>query len=86
MSILEKIVFIMGLLIILFPPVLFAFIEQSYMFLALYVVLLIAWKIGLRMLYCKKCINFACPFNAVNDETRNAFFEKNSVVKNAWEK
>lgn len=84
MSIIEKIVFISGLAIILLPPVLILFIQKSYLLILLYVSLLIGWKIVLRMFYCKKCINFACPFNVVDSETRNAFFDKNPVVKNAW--
>jgi len=74
------------LLIILLLPVVLLIIQQSFIFLSLYVVILIAWKIGLRSLYCKHCINFACPFNTVDDETRNVFFEKNPIVKKAWKK
>lgn len=86
MSIIEKTIFISGLLIIFSPPIFILSIQKSYLFLALYVVLLIAWKIALRTFYCKKCINFACPFNVVDDKTRNEFFDKNSAVKKAWRK
>jgi len=84
MSILEKIIFISGLLIILLPPVVFSLIKQSFISLSIYIAILIAWKIGLRTFYCKNCINFACPFNVVDDKTRNAFFDKNPIIKSAW--
>jgi hypothetical protein len=38
------------------------------------------------ILYCRHCMNFACPFNAVDDMMRIAFFEKNPGIKEAWGK
>lgn len=86
MSTLEKVVFILGLSIILLPPAFILLVQGNYLLLSLYILLLVAWKIGLRTIYCKHCINFACPFNAIDDETRESFFDKNPIVKNAWKK
>lgn len=86
MSITEKIIFILGLMIIFLPPVFILWIQKKYLFLLIYIVLLIAWKILLRIFYCKKCINFACPFNSVNNNVKDKFFNKNIIVKQAWKK
>jgi len=86
MSILEKIIFISGLVIILFLPIIILLIQQNYIYAIAYFLLLALWKFLLRIFYCNKCINFACPFNAVEDNTKDSFFDKNKVVKDAWEK
>jgi len=86
MSVLEKIIFYSGFIIMFFFPVVLLLLKQNYLFLIIYLILLTLWKIGLRTFYCKKCMNFACPFNSVDDETREAFFEKNPDIKKAWEK
>jgi len=33
---------------------------------------------------CALCINFSCPFNRVRKEQRDAYLEKNEVMKKAW--
>jgi len=85
-SITEKIVFISGFLIMLLPPLIFLIIQRNFVFASIYLVLLVGWKIGLRVSFCKKCINFACLFNAVGSDTRDSFFANNPVVRNAWKK
>lgn len=52
----------------------------------IYIALLEVWKIGLKLFYCKKCINFACPFKVVDNYVRDKFFHKNRIVKQAWKK
>lgn len=84
MTLPEKIIFILGFIIILSPPIIILIIQNLFIMLIVYLILLTGWKLLLRTFYCKKCINFACTFNAVNHETKNAFFEKNPVVKDAW--
>jgi hypothetical protein len=86
MSIFEKIVFFSGFVIILFPSIVLLIAQGHYLSLIFYIALLAAFKTGLKRLYCKRCMNFACPFNAVDEVTRNAFFEKNPVIKEAWGK
>lgn len=85
MSLLEKIIFFSGLLLIFAPPIVFLIISRDYIFLGFYGLLLLRWMTGMRNLYCSSCINFACPLNAVSDEVRNIFFEKNPVVGRAWQ-
>jgi hypothetical protein len=33
---------------------------------------------------CSRCMNFACPFNHVDQAVRDAFFDRNPVVAQAW--
>lgn len=86
MSISEKILFFSGFFVMLFPPIVLLAVQGHYLYLMFYIVLLTAYKTALKILYCKRCMNFACPFNVVDDETRNAFFEKNPDVTKAWGK
>lgn len=84
MSILEKIIFISGFAMILFPPIVILFIQQNFIFAIVYSILLVLWKFLLKVFYCNRCINFACPFNAVDNDTKESFFDKNEIVKVAW--
>jgi len=86
MSLNEKIVFYLGFTIILIYPITFFILENSYIFLGLYFVLIVLGKLALKKYYCTHCINFACPLNNVNEEIRNKFFSKNPVVRDAWKK
>ena len=86
MSVFEKIVFFSGFVVILFPPIVLLIVQRHYISLIIYIALLVAFKIGLKTLYCRHCMNFACPFNVVDDATTNIFFEKNPGIKAAWGK
>ena len=34
--------------------------------------------------FCTRCMNMACPLNSVRDEVREAFFDRNPSVAEAW--
>jgi len=78
MSVFEKFIFIAGLLVILLPPAVFLLLQQRFVLTAAYMILLIVWKILLRLGFCRRCINFVCPFNVVDQDTREIFREKNN--------
>ena len=40
----------------------------------------------LHIFYCSYCINSAYPLNAEKKKDCKEFFDKNSVVKEAWKK
>lgn len=40
----------------------------------------------LQIFFCPKCPNFSCPFNRVPKDEKDAYLDKNEVVKKAWEK
>lgn len=84
MSIFEKVVFYAGFIIIFAPPVILLILQKSYLFLILYIMLITAWKLGLNVYYCNRCINFACPFNNVKSEIRDKFLKKNIDIGKAW--
>ncbi len=86
MSILEKIIFITGLVIILISPIVILLIGHNFMFAIFYLILLILWKIGLKVFYCSRCINFACPLNAVEIDTKILFVDKNKKDKSTKRK
>lgn len=69
----EKAGFFAGLLLILLPPVFFLLLQGRYIYAAGYSVVLIGWKMALRRWYCRRCINFSCPLNAVEESAREDF-------------
>lgn len=73
----EKIVFLGGFLILVLYPVPFFVLGGFYWLLAIYALLLVVFALVLRTLFCTRCINFACPLNRVDEETRNIFRKKN---------
>ncbi|KNZ41721.1 hypothetical protein [Acetobacterium bakii] len=77
MNIPEKIIFFSGILFIFLYPVVLMAISQQFILLSLLMLFII---IGVSYMYrymCKKCMNFACPFNCVPQETREIFSEHN---------
>ncbi len=47
---------------------------------------ILVWLAGLQLFYCPFCVNFSCPLNKVPKDYIAAYLEKNSVIKEAWEK
>jgi hypothetical protein len=82
MSLLEKLLFLVGLFWILLLPLPLLIMNQMYVYSAGYVVVLIIWKVFLRVFYCSRCINLACPYNVVKKDVKKDFLEKNPVMKN----
>lgn len=86
LPVMEKFVFYSGICVIMGMPFIFIILQKRYLLLIIYTVLIILWKIRLKILYCNHCINFACPFNNVDAEVKNQFFIKNPSVRKAWRK
>ncbi len=84
MSFIEKAIFFGGLFLIFFYPFPFIILQSKWILTIIYAVLLVTDTILLRNLLCTRCMNFACPLNRVDKETRVQFFEHNPVVKEAW--
>jgi hypothetical protein len=72
-----------GLVVALFPVPLLA-LQEQWLLLVVYVVVLVAAFSALRTGYCTRCMNFACPLNAVGGDVRRRFWEKNPRVAAAW--
>jgi len=84
MSILEKIVFFSGFVIVWgYPLVILVFSGQWFLFLV-YIITTAGFFMTLINFLCVQCMNFACPLNRVAEDTRRMFFKQNPMVNNAW--
>ena len=83
MNFLETFIFFLGFILIMVPPALAFGLTERFLLMGIYLALLAVAFLGLHLFYCKRCINFACPLNAVKTKEREEFLEKNPVVKEA---
>ena len=84
MSILEKIVFFSGFVIVWgYPLVILVFSGQWFLFLV-YIITTAGFFMTLINFLCVQCMNFACPLNRVAEDTRRMFFKQNPMVNKAW--
>jgi hypothetical protein len=86
MSRTEKIVFILGILIIFVYPILFMILSRNYAITILYLILSLMFFYLMRKVMCSQCINFACPSNIVDKKIQQKFFKHNPRIREAWEK
>jgi hypothetical protein len=86
MSRAERIQLIIIFIILLGYPFPFLVISGEYIMLGLaaWGVLIFLWT--LHKYTCSKCINFSCPFNAVQEDEIKSYLEKNPVIYKAWRK
>jgi len=85
MSRAETFWFFGGFIVILIYPLVFLLIGAQWFLLAMYVLTTAGAALTLLKSFCSQCINFACPLNRVDDATRQAFFECNPTVAQAWD-
>jgi hypothetical protein len=86
MSIIEKVVFFSGFVVVWGYPLLFLILSGRLFFLLIYLIATAGFFMTLKTYLCSQCMNFACPLNSVIDENRQQFFEKNPSVAEAWPK
>jgi hypothetical protein len=84
MSLIEKIIFFGGFVIIWGYPLLFLISGLQWFLLIVYVLSVAGFFMTLKTFLCSQCMNFACPLNAVEDEIRRDFFYRNPEVAKAW--
>ncbi|MFC1852335.1 hypothetical protein ACFL27_19225 [candidate division CSSED10-310 bacterium] len=84
MKVWEKVVFLMGFALIWGFPLFFLILGKQLFLLVVYLLTVTGFFMTVRMFLCSQCFNFACPLNAVKDEVRTAFFERNSEIAKAW--
>ena len=84
MSIIEKIVFLGGFVIVWGYPLLFLILSGKLFLLIVYLITTAGFFMTLKTYLCSQCMNFACPLNSVGEEKRKQFFEKNPAVAEAW--
>ena len=85
MSVAEKIVFLVGLIFIFGYPLLLLLWNTSWLPATAYGVATGTSYLFMRKTMCSQCMNFACPLNTVDEETKKAFFARNPRVEKAWE-
>jgi len=85
MSRTEKTLFSTGLAVVYVYPVPFFVLGRAWWLGLAYVVTLAGFVLGLRQWFCRRCMNFACPFNRVENPGRLAFLKKNPKLAEAWE-
>lgn len=80
----ENFVFFAGLLIITAYPLVCIIIGAQWLLLVVFIIATSGMAVKMGSLMCAHCINFACPFNHVDQGTREMFFSLNTTVAFVW--
>ncbi|MDJ0622431.1 MAG: hypothetical protein QNJ17_05670 [Desulfocapsaceae bacterium] len=86
MSVMEKIVFLGGFVIVWGYPLISLLLSTQIFLLIIYSMTTTSFFLILLKFMCSRCMNFACPLNQVDEQIRDRFFSKNPRVAEAWEK
>jgi hypothetical protein len=84
MSFGEKLTFFSGLITIWAYPIIFLLSGQHWFLLLVYALTVAGFFMTLKSFFCTRCMNFACPLNAVDEDARQIFFKQNPEVAKAW--
>jgi hypothetical protein len=84
MSRVEKSLFLGGFAAVWGYPLVFLLGGMQWFLLAVYALASAGFFATLKIHLCSQCMNFACPLNSVQDETRRAFFARNPQIAQAW--
>jgi len=83
-TLLEKTLFIITALIFFCIPLCLLIIGKSYLLFAIGSSSLFSFIYVAKNTICTKCINFSCPINSINKETKKQYLEQNKVMKDAY--
>jgi hypothetical protein len=81
----ERMAFFAGLALIAGYPLASFIMGRQWLLLALFVLIVLLMAALMSRWMCSRCMNFACPFNRVDGQTRQAFLSLNPVISRAWE-
>jgi hypothetical protein len=84
MNVNEKSIMIGGFTIIWGFPLVFILMKQDWIMSIFYLVSVFLSFILIRMNHCKKCMNFSCPLNCVENKIKEDFFKNNPSLGEAW--
>lgn len=84
MSLAEKAVFFAGLVLVAAYPTSFLLLGAQWLLLVLFIGTVAVMGTLMTRLMCSRCMNFACPLNRVDKQTRDLFFARNPIVAEAW--
>jgi hypothetical protein len=82
----EQAQFLIGALLLVVFPLVFLVAGREYLLAAIGLVSATSFAYLLWRNVCTRCINFSCPLNAVEAATREAFFARNPVIAEAWDR
>lgn len=80
----EKAILVSGFIIVWGFPVAFISLTEHWILLGGYFFSVVLFFILLRQYQCKKCMNFSCPMNAVDNEIRKEFLNNNPLIRDSW--
>jgi len=86
LNIFEKFILISGFIVVWGYPIFFLLLLKNWAVTALYTLSVIAFFTILRAKNCNLCINFSCPLNTVDTETKTEFFKNNPEIQKHWKK
>ena len=81
----EQVQFILGVLLFILYPLILLLIGREYLLAAIALASAVSFSYLLRRNICNHCINFSCPLNHVQPETRQSFLAHNPVITQGWE-
>ena len=84
MNFLEKFLFLGGFALIWGYPLYFLISGSQWFLLFVYALSTVSGAMTLKLFFCTRCMNFACPLNGVDEATKHAFFKQNPQVAKAW--
>jgi len=84
MTLMEKVVFFSGFLVVWGYPLLFLVPGSQWFLLIVYILTTGGFFMTFGRYFCSQCINFACPLNTVDETVRRDFFERNPGIAEAW--
>jgi hypothetical protein len=80
----EKIILVSGLAMVWGYPLAFLIFGKKWLLLTAFVLLSVGFLVILKLKFCARCMNFACPLNGVAGEERELFFELNPGAMEGW--
>jgi len=82
----EQVQFLIGASILVLYPVAFLIIAKEYLLASIGLSSAASFGYLLWRDICDRCVNFSCPLNHVPEKTRQAFFRRNPMIAQAWQK
>ncbi len=83
---LEKIAFEVCAIIVIGYPLVLILLGHEYLFFALGIVTGFSFVYTAKRSICTKCINFSCPMNSVDAQTKAQYLNQNDKLKRAFHK
>jgi len=80
----KQFIFFAGLVAIAGYAFTFLIIGSQWILLIIFILTVSEMASFMSRFMCSRCMNFACPFNHVDQNTRKAFFERIPTIARTW--